>query len=535
MELLESLPAQVGVIGSVGLAAALMAWRLTRQAGFAAIGGTALRRCLQLFHHSSGSVPGRERASTATVQEPALEAAVVALGLRQGRPVMVDLAATGGLRLVGAGAEEAERALLVELITAAQAGRMQVITARADLEWLLGHQHLAVVGGINGLHVADNIAEALEHLAAQIIERTRLTEDGVLPAVATDSKRSTPLVCLLAPGRHTEQLHADLRLGNALGVGAVLLGDWPHGTTLAVDGGGLVLDGTGPAATHLIGTQLARWDQGAALARIAGLNPPSPAPATMPTTKPDLATVPGTVRLLGNCRLDGPGGPVTFRKNDAWALLALLVEHREQLVTRAVIEDKLWPGEDISDAKFNSLLRDTRARLCEALGRPSRQGRLMIRYIAPHGYQLNRELFTCDVWQLRDWASRTVTTGDPSETAGLAALVDLYTGPYLPDHGALPWAQNTARGITRIVVDALTRLASGENEPTRALVHLERACEIEPTAEHLYRQRMQHYTALGRVTAVHHCYDQLTEELAKAGHQPDARTKQLYRRLTVEE
>ncbi|MFC4912274.1 AfsR/SARP family transcriptional regulator [Actinomadura gamaensis] len=536
-----------GLVGVSSMAGLLLAWGLTRPMAFAAVGGLILHRRWGTHRPERGPSlpPPREDFRPTDPTDPTEASRVrVRLGQRRQQPVMLDLAQARGVRLIGPGAAEVERALLVELVTAAQSGRGQVVTTRADLELLLGPRDSACADGLVGLTVCDNPAEVLELLGAAIIDRMRRADDTAQPdqpgtanGEAHTGASNAGLVCVLAPGGQVERLNAELQLGGDLGMGALLLGDWPHGTTLEVDEGGMVGSGTGPAAAQVIGTQTCGLGQDAARDQIAALNPPPGLPAPLAVGPgPSAAAgetdqVPGMVRLLGGYRLEGPAGPVTFRRTDAWALLALLVEHRGQLLTRAMIEDRLWPDERVSDAKFNTLLRDTRARLCEALGYPSGKGRLVIRNVSGNGYQLNRELFTCDVWQLRDHAARAVTATGPAKTTALRAAVARASGAYLPDHDQL-WARHTGRELTRTVVEVLTELAAAETTPECAVLHLERACEIDPTAEHLYRQRMQHYATLGRPTAIHHCFEQLAGELAGIGATPEERTSQLYRRLT---
>jgi hypothetical protein len=43
---------------------------------------------------------------------------------------------------------------------------------------------------------------------------------------------------------------------------------------------------------------------------------------------------------------------------------------------------------------------------------------------------------------------------------------------------------------------------------------------------------MQIYGDLGRIAAVHHCYEQLSEHLRACGTRPEGQTLQLYRHLT---
>jgi hypothetical protein len=71
--------------------------------------------------------------------------------------------------------------------------------------------------------------------------------------------------------------------------------------------------------------------------------------------------------------------------------------------------------------------------------------------------------------------------------------------------------------------------------PARTHTQQRRPAPTSPSPEtlnSLYRQRMQIYGDLGRIEAVHHCYEQLNEYLKARGAKPDGQTVQLYRHLT---
>ncbi|MFB4317621.1 BTAD domain-containing putative transcriptional regulator [Actinomadura sp. 21ATH] len=241
--------------------------------------------------------------------------------------------------------------------------------------------------------------------------------------------------------------------------------------------------------------------------------------------------LPGRVRLMGAHLIEGPNGLAHARSEDLRALYGLLAENRRTLVTRTHAQDRLWPGVQLSPDRFPNLLKDARARLCEALGRATGDGKYVLQNIATNGYRLNPGLFTCDVWEFRDLLGEASMAGPGEKEAKLAAAVELYTGPYLAELPH-PWAQAASRGVAKEVVRALSQLAAAEPDRERALAHLERATGIEKTAEHLYRSRMQLYAELGRTTDVHHCFDELSEVLKARSAKPDRQTIGLYRQLS---
>ncbi|MGH3391570.1 MAG: AfsR/SARP family transcriptional regulator, partial [Actinomadura sp.] len=197
--------------------------------------------------------------------------------------------------------------------------------------------------------------------------------------------------------------------------------------------------------------------------------------------------------------------------------------------------DKMWPDEDPSacSSRFWTAMKETRSKLCRALDRPTDHGKYMVQNLGTSSYRLNAGLFHADVWELRDALASAAGLPAEERAAFLEAAVELYTGPVLPgaEH---EWAQNAARALDRAVVQALVQLADVQTDPERAVHWLERATEIDPAGEHLFRRRMQTYVTLGRFQAVHHCYAELSEQLRLVGDRPEQRTTQLYRRLITQ-
>ncbi|WP_158088829.1 AfsR/SARP family transcriptional regulator [Thermoactinospora rubra] len=462
------------------------------------------------------------------------------MGAKDGTPVAIDLTRTRGLRLLGHGAQAAERALLAQLLVKAGRGDCRVIATQENLHRLLGTEIASRIGGIAGLYVAASAEDALNQLGAELVQRSREVDED-----RTSRERTLmPLVCFLDPGEHRERLKADLGLGASRAVGAVVLGDWPHGTTLTINSDGVVADAVGLSCDGLMNLQVDRLQEADVADRLAAIIPatskqptaaeklPDRQDATVPGPRPVVPSgPPGLIRLIGRYEVSGPAGACGVQAADMRALLALLAENRTTLVTQAVIEDKLWDGEPPSRHRFKVLVKATRGKLCDALGLPSSQGTAVIRNTGGYGYAINPELFTCDVWQLRDLLTKAAALADADKAAALEAAVDLYVGPYLPD---LPygWAHHDARNLVRDVVQALSQLATLADTRERGVAYLERATGIDPAAEHLYRARMHAYTDLGQLTAIHNCYDQLVEVLKERGRRPEAQTVQLYRRLT---
>ncbi|MBO2454199.1 bacterial transcriptional activator domain-containing protein [Actinomadura barringtoniae] len=457
----------------------------------------------------------------------------------------LDLSQAGGLRVVGAGGEQFQRVVIADLLSEAIRGRRRVVTTRAALTAVFGAglgEQIADAG-VGNLHLAATANGVLDFIGGEVVGQVGRCQDTKLDATgeAPGPPAETPLVGVLDAAVEPARAVYELQRGAEFGVGAVVLGDWPHGTTLAIDGSGLISDAIGQGAHGLTGTQVTLLDEGRArqVLQAAGIatstlaTPPDGMTTAMPprAVVTDLQAPPGLVRLIGRVAVEGPGGQFGVHKSpDMQALLALLARNRTTLLTENTIVEMLWDGAAPSPNRFKTVLKTTRTKLCGALGVPHNQGITVIGNTGGNGYSLVQKAFTCDVWQLRDLLALAAASSD-QKAAALNAAVDLYTGPYLPN---VPhdWARSDARDLNRDIVQALTQLADMATTPDETLLHLDRAAGLDPAAEHLCRQRMSILADLGRITAVHNTYERLTETLRDRRRLPDRRTADLYRRLT---
>jgi DNA-binding SARP family transcriptional activator len=242
---------------------------------------------------------------------------------------------------------------------------------------------------------------------------------------------------------------------------------------------------------------------------------------------------PGYVRLLGRYEVEGPGGRVIGeRAKDAWALLGLLAEFGTTGLPRETAYARMWPDADprVDRELFWRPMREVRAKLCDAQGRSGRSGTVMVQKLGSSVYRINPDLFTCDVWQLRDALQTARSLTGPAQAEAFADAIELYRGPYLPDC-EYEFARSASVALDREVVRAIVRLAELQDDPERTLVHLERACQIDTLDEYLYRRRMQIHADLGQVHAVRCCYQEVRDHLALLDLKPEAHTVGLYRRL----
>ncbi|GLZ16242.1 hypothetical protein Acsp04_64770 [Actinomadura sp. NBRC 104425] len=420
--------------------------------------------------------------------------------------------------------------MLVQVLTGAAEGRCQVIATRDAVCQLLGDEWKSARLSVPGVYVSSDAGEALNRLGAEIVGRTADEEvDG------RHLHKALPMVCLIDPGEEAQRLRADLALGAKCAVGAIVVGEWLHGTILNVDGRGMVVDATGDFSDGMVGTLAECLDWQTACEKVRTLVHDATPPAETEGREPvatsiiEASSPQGAIRLFGGCEVTGPAGTVRTESCDLYALLGLFAENRTQLLRRSDIEGKLWPDVQVSQDRFYNLMKDARAKLRAALDRPADNSKDVIQNVGGGRYKINAELFTCDIWQLRDLLRKVPSLSPADRHPVLTAAVNLYTGRYL-DGLAQSWAQDAARRIAHETVEALAQLAGLEKDPERALVHLEEAARIDPTDQAVCCRRMQLYSRLNRIEAVRHTFEELTQALKARGSRPDAPTVQAYRR-----
>ena len=175
-------------------------------------------------------------------------AGVIALGVRGGREVSADIAASGGLGLTGPGAPAAARAILAGLLARAvpggPGGLAEVIVPAADAAILLPGYHRDDISGagLPGLIVTPSLDAALEQAEALIVRRARMSGSQDTGDDLQDSSRALPAAALIAsPARAaTQRLAAVLESGRGTGVAGILLGDWPPGAICQVAADGTI-------------------------------------------------------------------------------------------------------------------------------------------------------------------------------------------------------------------------------------------------------------------------------------------------------
>lgn len=420
------------------------------------------------------------------------------LGIRNGQEVALDLAACGGLGLVGPGAVAAARALVLTALT-----RTTVAITAGDLTSLLGE---AAVGEPPS---ALRIASSYQELAEQ-------APPVVLTARLDDENR-----------RHLE---ATLTQESSRQLAGVFLGQWTHGITLYIGADGTVSSASPGPGQELAGAKLFHLSDDdvrdlLGLFREAEYRPqPAAAEAALeisanvvPADRPPLQ-----LRLLGVPAVRWPDAEhdvTTAIQPRLRELVVFLAVHPEG-TTRDALVNALWPA-NTSD-KTNNALNTALSRLRNAIAKATGGTITDIAIVGGGRYRLNPDLIEVDYWHL----DRAVTARRTASTAqdridAYREVINLYTGP-LADGIESEWLEPVREAVRRDVIDAAAALAHAlrDVDPEQTLELLELARAFDPHNELLYRDIMRLQGRLGRLEAIPRTLALLTSKLAEIDDKP---------------
>ncbi|WP_301175507.1 BTAD domain-containing putative transcriptional regulator [Actinomadura geliboluensis] len=483
----------------------------------------------------------------------------ITLGTRDRTTVTLPLPGLN-LGLTGSGARSAARAATTELLAKAHRDRAEVLIPRPDAQILYPDTPLT---GIPGLTITPTPEAAITQLEAEVLRRARLLEaanETDLAAVrATDPAEPLPNLLLVAtiPETTAATVHAITQLGRRYGIGALILGPCPAGTTVHLSDDVTVVQADGPHADSFTGTvlfHLTADDANAVLRTLhtaTGASPSAPQPGTptgevsapnnsldsnprpLPRPQPSgqQRSRPVSLQLLGPLRIHTADGAITTGvRRSARDLLAYLALHPNGVARDRAI-GALWPDHDPEAAanQFNTAIANIRKTLRTATG--LREPMYVIHTAG--NYRLDTDLIDTDLWRLTktlDHARHATTDSD--RITALARVIDLYTADFATDL-THDWAETYRDHLRCTVTDALTRQARllHDEKPDLALAALKHAITLDPYAEPLYRDLMQLQAQLGHTDAARRTYQLLSTRLADLDTEPDDRTHQLLKAL----
>ncbi len=211
----------------------------------------------------------------------------------------LELAVTGGLGLVGPGADNAIRGLMLEFLTspghprppalgttspavqfgldgADRPGGGDVVMPAATADHLLGHARARRTP--LRLHVTADSGGALDQLEAIMLHRARLRRGRA--GMGSAEQSPGPVVLTAHVPQDVRRLQAVLDNAAALGIGGLLIGQWRPGSSLYVTANGRVTSTSPGPARHLHRKRLPTLTAAAAHDLLSALTPD---PASVPT------------------------------------------------------------------------------------------------------------------------------------------------------------------------------------------------------------------------------------------------------------
>jgi LuxR family maltose regulon positive regulatory protein len=168
------------------------------------------------------------------------------------------------------------------------------------------------------------------------------------------------------------------------------------------------------------------------------------------------------IRSFGSLAIHRGGwhGPlVHVRKRRLRLLLAVLVAHTGQALTRDMVLDLLWPDADPA-AAINSL-NQTVFQLRRLLDPTYRDGRSPLYLISnAENVQFNSDLVHTDLREFRRLADRLVSS-PPGSAAAIGEILDIVRGEFLSDVRYEDWAWNLATVVHNEIRGVLMPIAAG--------------------------------------------------------------------------
>ncbi|MFF4257936.1 BTAD domain-containing putative transcriptional regulator [Streptomyces sp. NPDC001663] len=455
------------------------------------------------------------------------------VGVKDSRAQAWDMARARGLGLVGPGASDAVRALLVHLLakqSASGSDRAEIVIASGDVPGLLGTE-AGALNSTHRLHVVADEAEALNAMEAELLSRTRARHEGERLG---DARPAQLVLVTRVQAVDERRLHAVLDNGSALGLAAVLVGHWSSGTTLRIRADGTVAVAAPPSAEAAFGGSRlfsAPMEDTRALVELL-----AEGTASGSTARRNKHTI--GVQVLGAVRLtyEAPNASTTTDITDAFAqkqreLLAFLTLHRDG-ARRETVAGALWPRAPYNRPynSLNATLSQVRRALRSATGSKVTDATRL----SDGRHVLDQDQVIVDLWEFKSdlELSRRLVDDEEAACAALQRVVDLYKGDFAEDVVA-EWVETPREEVRRNYLDAISTLVRylSRTDPRHALHLLERARERDPYNEALYRDIARLQAQLGRLDAVRRTLELLKRSLAEIDEEPSATTVALYEAL----
>ncbi|MEV0971871.1 BTAD domain-containing putative transcriptional regulator [Microtetraspora glauca] len=422
------------------------------------------------------------------------------------RGATVEVALEGlSLGVTGPGADDAVRAFVLDLLQQAGNFRTELIMSRQDALVLtgIGAEEL---GDVPGLTVTASGDEAVDRLEEVRFTRRRLLAERESDTVDALRERDPgdvlPTVVLVASATVDvgSRVGAALASGSGCGIGALMLGDWPHGTTCHVGDDHRVGSAQGPLAPRLARAELfhvMRTDLAAALRLLAGAQGEESQPVEEDAAPPSWDhPTPVRVRVLGKPAVwvKGQEHPLRIRGLKLWLLVYLALH--PQGATKETICEALWPGKPLGH-EFHSLLRHLRHALEQSTG-PC--GEPFIQLGDDESYRADPKVIGFDLWDFQAAVKQARTAGDRASRIACLTRAAGLCGGEIGVGISEDWVLDERYPLIVAQVDALTQLAElvEGDDAERALDLLDQARRLDPDTEDTWCRVIRLQVRLGR-------------------------------------
>jgi DNA-binding SARP family transcriptional activator len=453
--------------------------------------------------------PEQPPTTTGTLDKPTAPpstGAAAMVGESVGQPLPLSALPRGGVGLVGPGAADAARGVLIAALLSSDrpAAAPTVVTTKADLAALLGTA--TPPDAVPGLLIATDLPEAIT--AVEEIAMARAD-----PATKHADPPDTAHVVLLAAAptdpQAARQLRVVLTLAHDKALTGVLLGDWSPGDAWRLQGDGTV-DNVGESPTRLSVLSEAAASDLLAVYREAHTQRATPAadgdlhsealsaarvPRQIPAhhSSPLAATAAAAPRpdrilltVLGPPAVYRPGHAEAIRwpRTAALPVLVYLAVNRAGATSTdlaTVLWPQLHPGSTTN--RIYNIISTVHRTLDTAAGGPT-----ITR--AGDRYRLNPDHVEVDLWQLQEAVRAAGGPLDPLQRfAALRRMIDTYTGE-LAEGWPWPWLDPHREATRRQILDAYTTLADEDTDPATAAQLLRAAVGVNPDNHELRRRVM---------------------------------------------
>jgi DNA-binding SARP family transcriptional activator len=483
---------------------------------------------------------------------------LVPIGIREGAEVTAPISGLAA-GLSGPGASAALRALALTLITHAGDHDIELVVAIRDAAELFGLNIAdlkAAADRIPALYLTRDLDAAVRQLESERVHRARLLdaeEEPVDLAQIRSSQPDEPLpyVVLLAHAVESQR-HRVATLCDAAreyDMAVLTLDACPNGTNVDVAENGEVGTVSGPAADTWQHTTLFHITTGDAAQFLTTIgeahgaeapeskNDAGPAERAAqterraPPTQDARIHRPARLRVLGTPGLIVDGNELTVGiRRKAWELLTYLAVHPHGTARDTLLEIVYSDvDQERSIMRFHAALNDIRTALRDATDR-SKEDFITA---ARQGYRIDPDLIEVDLWAFQAALDSAATTEPAEQQADLLEeAMSVYQGDLAADE-SYDWVEPERQALRRQAVHALTVVADRRrDQPERALMALERAIQIDPYAEDMYRKIMVLQAELEGRDGIRRTFRQLESRLEELNADPDEETEQLLRKLT---